>query len=399
MRILRFLVSPIWKMTAETKMKAWVSAIVARKLSVRDVFLILLFIAGIGLALSTVLHKATNAYNPLFPHSVSQALTHFVPHTFTRDSESSMGSAKKLTLKILMAPALAPVPPPAPQDELDLVLAKTANQNRTVIVTALNGAWAEPKTMIDLFLESFRVGEGTQNLLNNLLIVALDAKAYNRCLQIHQHCYSLKTRGIDFSAEKLFMSEDYLKMMWRRLGFLGEILKRGYSIVFSDTDIMWLRNPLVRLTEDADIQITCDKFNGNPWDVKNEANTGFMYVRSNERTISFYRYWYLSRRFYPGQKEQDVLNIIKFKRQFAGSGMKFKFLETKHFGGFCQRSSDLNDVYTMHANCCKGLKAKVIDLINALDDWVKYRNRTINSSFPNLGGWTNANACQNSWWI
>ena len=131
-----------------------------------------------------------------------------------------------------MVPAPTPVPLPSAQDELDLVLAKTANANRTLIITALNGAWVEPNTMIDLFLESFRVGEGTQELLNNLLIVAMDAKAYNRCLQIHQHCYSLKTRGVDFSAEKLFMSEDYLKMMWRRLGFLGEILKRGYSIAF-----------------------------------------------------------------------------------------------------------------------------------------------------------------------
>jgi hypothetical protein len=251
--------------------------------------------------------------------------------------------------------------------------------------------------MIDLFLESFNMGEGTQKLLNNLLIVALDAKAYNRCLQIHPHCYSLKTTGVDFSAEKLFMSEDYLKMMWRRLGFLGEILKRGYNIVFSDTDIMWLRNPLGRLAEDADIQITCDKYNGNPLDVKNEANTGFMYVRSNERTISFYRYWYLSRRFFPGQKEQDVLNILKFRRQFAGRGLKFRFLETKYFGGFCERGQDLDDVYTMHANCCKGLKAKLIDLRNALGDWEEYRNLTINSSSPNLGEWRPANACLNSW--
>jgi len=127
-----------------------------------------------------------------------------------------------------------PAPPPAPpQDELDIVLAKAANPNKTVIITALNGAWAKPNTMIDLFLESFHVGEGTQELLNNLLIVALDAKAYNRCLQIHSLCYSLKTGGVDFSAEKVYMSDDYLKMMWRRLGFLAEILKRGYSMVFS----------------------------------------------------------------------------------------------------------------------------------------------------------------------
>ena len=155
------------------------------------------------------------------------------------------------------------------------------------------------------------------------------------------------------------------------LRFVYFVLQEKYLSYFAmfvvqDADIMWLRNPLGRLAEHADIQMTYDKYNGNPLDVKNEANTGFMYIRSNERTISFYRYWYLSRCFFPGQKQQDVLNILKFRRQFAGRGMKFMFLETKYFGGFCERSPDLNDVYTMHANCCKGLKAKLIDLRKAL---------------------------------
>ena len=75
----------------------------------------------------------------------------------------------------------------------------------TVILTALNGAWAEPNTMIDLF---WRASE------------------------------FVKTRGVDFSAEKVYMSNDYLEMMWTRLGFLGDILRRGYSLVFSDADIM-----------------------------------------------------------------------------------------------------------------------------------------------------------------
>jgi len=99
-----------------------------------------------------------------------------------------------------------------------------------------------------------------------------------------------------------------------------------------------------RMAEDADIQITCDKFNENPLDVSNEANTGFMYVRSNERTISFYRYGYLSRHFYPGQKEQDVLNILKFRKQFVGRGIKFMFLEAKYSWEFCERSQNLDEI-------------------------------------------------------
>eukprot|EP00253_Pinus_taeda_P035090 PITA_35090 len=362
----------------------------APKHVIRRVFLILLCVAGVALALSTLLQNATNANSPF------SALSNFFSRTLTGDSEIYMESAKRTPL-ILMAPAPAPAPAPSrpPRDELDTVLTKTANANRTLIITALNGAWAETNTMIDLFLESFHVGEGTQDLLNNLLIVALDAKAYNRCLQIHPHCYSLKTRDVDFSAEKLFMSEDYLKMMWRRLGFLAEILERGYNIVFSDADILWLRNPWEKLVEDADIQMTCDIYNGNPFDLKNSANTGFMYVRSNERTINFYRYWYLSRRFFPGWKEQDVLNILKRRREFARRRMKFIFLDTKYFGGFCERSQDLNDVYTMHANCCRGLKAKLIDLRDVVDDWAEYRNPTINSSSPHLEKW--GHACMSSW--
>lgn len=360
-------------------------AMMVRKHIVREVFLILLCIGGIGLA--------TNVYGPFFHPSVSQVLTNFVSRSVIGDSDYSMRSAQKLPVKILMAPSPAPVPARRPQDELDVALAKTANRNKTVIITTLNGAWAKPNTMIDLFLESFYMGEGTRDLLHNLLIVALDRKAYDRCLRIHPHCYFLTTEGVDFSAEKVFMTEDYLKMMWRRLDFMADILERGYSILFSDADIMWMRNPFRRLAEDADIQMTCDKYNGDPFDVRNEANTGFMYIRSNERTIRFYRDWYLSRRFFQGQKEQDVFNILKVTAGFAARGMKFMFLETKYFGGFCERSPDLADAYTMHANCCIGLKAKLIDLGNAMDDWLEYRDPTINSSSPSLGKWRPANAC------
>eukprot|EP00252_Welwitschia_mirabilis_P008795 TRINITY_DN2097_c0_g1_i1.p1 TRINITY_DN2097_c0_g1~~TRINITY_DN2097_c0_g1_i1.p1 ORF type:complete len:252 (+),score=9.12 TRINITY_DN2097_c0_g1_i1:373-1128(+) len=249
--------------------------------------------------------------------------------------------------------------------------------------------------MIDLFLESFRIGEGTQELLNNLLIICLDAKAYNRCQEIHPHCYTLVTRGIDFSAEKVFMSHDYLMMMWRRLGFLGEILKRGYSFVFSDSDIMWLRNPFKIFAEEADIQIASDRFNGVPYDLRNMPNGGYKFVRSNNKTIAFYKFWYMSRRLFPGQNEQDVLNILKFRGSFKKM-VSFRFLDTKHFGGFCERSDSLDDVYTMHANCCKGLQAKLLDLRQTLDDWQNYRNPPPNST-RDFSVWRPPYACQHSW--
>jgi len=428
-----------WLVPGSNPMRSRKEAMTAQKHIVRDVFVILLCATVIILAVSALVHKAATAFNPFLPSGISQTVnilftpkavednraTAFhplpseiaVPFPKSPDSNKTEILAGTTALQSVSVPApapyqdkldavlpLAPAPdklavvlsPPAPQDELDIVLAKTANSNRTVIITALNGAWAEPNTMIDLFLESFRVGEGTSELLNNLLIVALDAKAHNRCLQIHPHCYTLKTRGVDFSAEKVYMSDDYLKMMWRRLGFLGDILKRGYSFVFSDADIMWLRNPFTRFSPDADIQIASDQYNGDPFDVHNMPNGGYKYVRSNERTVSFYRYWYLSRRIFPGQNEQEVLNIVKFTKGFGRRGMKFMFLSTQYFGGFCQRSEYLDDVCTMHANCCKGLKAKLIDLRQTLDDWSEYRSPPLNST-RNVSEWRPPNACLRSW--
>ncbi|CDY43641.1 BnaA04g20500D [Brassica napus] len=32
-------------------------------------------------------------------------------------------------------------------------------------------------------------------------------------------------------------------MMWRRLEFLGSILELGYNFLFTEMDIMWLRDP------------------------------------------------------------------------------------------------------------------------------------------------------------
>lgn len=105
--------------------------------------------------------------------------------------------------------------------------------NKTVIITTLNEAWAAKDTMIDLFLLSFRRGKNIQHLLDHMVIVTLDRKAHERCLELHRFCFRLQTEGVDFAGEKKFMSGDYLRMMWRRIKFLGDVLEMGYSFVFS----------------------------------------------------------------------------------------------------------------------------------------------------------------------
>lgn len=87
------------------------------------------------------------------------------------------------------------------------VLKNAAMPNKTVIITSVNQAyWSSPNSIIELFLESFRVGEGTQALLDHLVIIAMDEESYERCKVIHKHCYYFRIKGADFSREAVHVS-------------------------------------------------------------------------------------------------------------------------------------------------------------------------------------------------
>uniref|UniRef100_A0A5B7B9Z2 Nucleotide-diphospho-sugar transferase domain-containing protein n=1 Tax=Davidia involucrata TaxID=16924 RepID=A0A5B7B9Z2_DAVIN len=278
---------------------------------------------------------------------------------------------------------------PLDSDEyrLEKVLKDAAMQDRTVILTTLNEAWAAPNSVIDLFLESFRIGDRTRRLLNHLVIIAMDQKAFSRCLVIHIHCFALVTEGVDFSQEAYFMTPDYLKMMWRRIDFLRSVLEMGYNFVFTDADIMWFRDPFPRFYFDADFQIACDHFSGSSLDLENRPNGGFTFVRSNNRSIEFYKFWYSSRETYPGNHDQDVLNNIKYDSFITDIDLKMRFLNTAYFGGLCEPSKDFNLVCTMHANCCFGLDSKLHDLRIMLQDWKQYLSLPLSLKRSSILSW------------
>ncbi|CAI9263363.1 unnamed protein product [Lactuca saligna] len=257
---------------------------------------------------------------------------------------------------------------------LETVLKEASMEDKTVILTTLNKAWADPEnSILDLFLESFRIGYKTSRLLNHLVIIALDQKAFMSCKRVHSHCFALVTEGYDLSHEAYFMTPDYLKMMWLRIDFLRSVLELGYNFLFTDADVMWFRDPFPHFHPNTDFQIACDHYSGNSTDLKsNIPNGGFSFVRSNIRSIQFYKFWYTSRELYPNLHDQDVLNNIKFHPFLIEIKLQIKFLSTSYFGGFCEPSKDLNKVCTMHANCCVGLGNKVHDLKNLLQDWKKF---------------------------
>ncbi|KAK0590198.1 hypothetical protein LWI29_023859 [Acer saccharum] len=91
---------------------------------------------------------------------------------------------------------------------------------RTVIVSMVGQALAScPGSVLDLFIGSFHVGHGTKHLLNHLLIVALDSKAFHYCKSMHPHCFYLTSKKPSLLP--------HLKYK-----FLQELIELGYNFIF-----------------------------------------------------------------------------------------------------------------------------------------------------------------------
>lgn len=169
-------------------------------------------------------------------------------------------------------------------------------------------------------------------------------------------------------------------------------------------DVMWLRNPFPKLnvSKGVDLEISVDSFTGDPQPEHNFVNTGFYYVRSNNKTISLFEAWYSFNDKSTGKKEQDVLQDLMHGGLLGHLNLKVMFLETRHFSGFCQDSQDVTAVTTVHANCCRHINAKFKDLSAVLRDWKQIKRQVV--EHPDVTGkisgefkWSPHTACRNSW--
>uniref|UniRef100_I1NUR7 Nucleotide-diphospho-sugar transferase domain-containing protein n=1 Tax=Oryza glaberrima TaxID=4538 RepID=I1NUR7_ORYGL len=292
-------------------------------------------------------------------------------------------------------------------DEFARILRRAAMEDRTVIMTSVNEAWAAPGSLMDSFLESFRVGENISHFVEHIVVVAMDEGALRRCRAIHPHCYLLlpEVAGLDLSGAKSYMTKDYLDLVWSKL----KLQQRASMIVgetrgvddeehdarwrWQDVDLAWFRNPMVHITAAADITTSSDFYFGDPDDLGNYPNTGFIYFKATPRNARAMAYWHAARRRFPGEHDQFVFNEIK--RELAagageggGVGVRIRFIDTAAVSGFCQLGRDLNRIATVHMTCCIGLENKLHDLRNVIRDWRRYVARPRWERQMGKIGWT-----------
>ncbi|CAL4959730.1 unnamed protein product [Urochloa decumbens] len=284
------------------------------------------------------------------------------------------------------------------------LLPKVSTDDGTVIITSVNEAFARPGSLLDVFRESFRAGEGIEHLLDHVLVVTVDGMAFAHCKAAHPHCYLLEvSSSMNLSSASKFMSDAYVELVWTKLSLQQRVLELGYNFLFtvhtkavlhkSDVDIVWLRNPFWHISVLADMTTSSDVFGGDASSLDdNLPNTGFYYVKASNRTVEMLRRW---RARFPPNHEQAVFNEIKHELAAGdGLGVGIRFLDTARFAGFCRiYHSDMGAACTVHANCCFGLENKLYDLREVLVQWRNYTALTTEERTSRKFMWKDPTKC------
>lgn len=132
---------------------------------------------------------------------------------------------------------------------------------------------------------------------------------------------------------------------------------------------MWLRSPLQDFHPMYQITVPCDF---TPQSGRNKPDKGIFYMKSDDIAVDFLKYWQFERVLYPNSLELSLCEMTTRLDIVDMLGVKIKYLDTNNFGGFCEGSKDMSEVYTMHAACCDNIKSKVHDLRLLLDDWINF---------------------------
>ncbi|CAI5497432.1 unnamed protein product [Closterium sp. Naga37s-1] len=259
--------------------------------------------------------------------------------------------------------------------------------SRTVIVTALSEAWAP---MMRFFLDRLRLVEqqaraegeaeaegGLNQLVDRLVVVAYDDASFDECCSLGLHCYfdwqDDAEEKEDFSGDqKHFMTPAYIHLVWRKVHVVRSMLALGYDVVFTDNDILWLRNPLPQLLLAApeDMHMSVDWWNADSRKVM--GNGGFYAARSNTRMLKFFDDWIAWHKRLPKHRIQQIFDWIRpeanpFTR--TATPLTVRYLPTAHFGGFCEMGARMAELVTVHATCCFGLDSKLRVLRKVAADW------------------------------
>jgi hypothetical protein len=145
------------------------------------------------------------------------------------------------------------------------------------------------------------------NLSHKLIIYCLDKQSVN-FLKNNFNDINVKYIDNEYNVTDLtdFRTNGWNKIVYYKLKIIKENLEKGYNVIFTDGDIVFLKNPIDYLkSQIKDYDMLCQEDvlpikkelveNQNPLAYRDlsetdELNSGFMYIKNNEKMKRFFDY-------------------------------------------------------------------------------------------------------------
>ena len=250
---------------------------------------------------------------------------------------------------------------PLPYPSLQKALAAHSSQEKIVILAAtVDGGY------LDMALNFYELNMHRLNI-TNFVFMCID---HNACTRLQEYCIPsyLYTNVTSGGSAHSFYSKDFQTKCKLKLGIVHEALQLGYNVLLSDVDVAFLKNPLHHLDLYGgryDIQIQIDRIKSTGPDY----NSGFMYIRNNQRTLEAFRQAVESAKAQPNNWDQNILNEV-FKRLERSNELRVNSLPQSRWpsggvyfglshGGFYDTRKYNSDVIVVHNNWIQGLELKI----------------------------------------
>ena len=288
------------------------------------------------------------------------------------------------------------------------------NSHETIIIMVCN--YGHSEMLLNFVCNAQAKGKETQDALKSVLIFATDIETHKLAQGLGLSSFYSETifGGVPEQAAKEYGDVDYSQVMLAKVYCVHLISQLGYDLIFQDVDIVWYKNPIPFFHTQVPGQ---DNFDAQEWDMifqddgartlffaPYSANTGFYFVRNNQKTKFFFNQLLMSGdSIFNSGSHQNVL-ICLLAEQASLYNLRIKTwnrMEEEFPGGhaFHSRKDFMKTlVNTKNSTDGRGLLEPLGDRVDGVDPYLFHMSWTLNKDnkikfFQQFGEWYLEDQC------
>jgi len=204
-------------------------------------------------------------------------------------------------------------------------IAEAVAINNTIIVLVCN--YGQSELLLNFLCSAKRRGLD----LSHILVFATDIETRDLIEGFGVRAFYDETNfgSMPKGAARAYADKTFMSMMMAKVFCVQMISMLGYDILFQDVDVIWYRDPLEYFHNSSSPDSGFDTYfqdDGNHaiYYAPYSANTGFYYVRNNERTRYFFNSFLMAGDLIIGTRSHQVPLVALLQEHASMYGLKVK---------------------------------------------------------------------------